>query len=74
MKGAPNEKPRIWPIVQAWSDPNGNKVSPEEFEKALRFGIAGGATGVMMFTLGAVAEDEAKLEVLKKVYGQMSTG
>ena len=27
----------------------------------------------MMFTLGAVAEDEAKLEVLKKVYGQMST-
>ena len=74
LKGAPSEKPRIWPIVQAWSDPEGNKVSAEEFEKALRYGTAGAATGVMMFTLGAIAEDEAKLEVLKKVYGQMSTG
>jgi len=74
LKGAPSEKPRIWPIVQAWSDPEGNKVSAEEFEKVLRYATAGGATGVMMFTLGAVAEDEAKLEVLKRVYGQMSTG
>ena len=71
LKGAPNEKPRIWPIVQAWSDPQGTKVSPDEFEKALRYGLAGGATGVMMFTLGAVAEDDAKLEVLEKVYGEM---
>jgi len=71
LRGAPNEKPRIWPIVQAWSDPKGNKVSPEDFEKALQYGTAGGATGVMMFTLGAVAEDEAKLAVLKKVYGEM---
>lgn len=71
LKGAPDERPKIWPIVQAWSDPNGNKVSPQEFERALRYGIAGGATGVMMFTLGAVVEDEAKLEVLKKVYGEM---
>jgi hypothetical protein len=71
LKGAPDERPKIWPIVQAWSDPKGNPVSPEEFEKALRYGTAGGATGVMMFTLGAVAEDEAKLETLKKVYGEM---
>ena len=73
LKGAPSEKPRIWPIVQAWSDPAGNKVSAEEFEKALRYGTAGAATGVMMFTLSAVAEDEAKLDVLKKVYGEMSS-
>jgi hypothetical protein len=71
LKGAPPERPKIWPIVQAWSDPEGSKVNPEEFEKALRYATAGGATGVMMFTLGAVAEDEAKLEVLKKVYGEI---
>ena len=73
LKGAPSEKPRIWPIVQAWSDPGGIKVSAEEFEKALRYATAGAATGVMMFTLSAVAEDEAKLDVLKKVYGEMSS-
>ncbi|MCI0624869.1 MAG: hypothetical protein L0387_25055 [Acidobacteria bacterium] len=71
LKGAAHEKLKIWPIVQAWSDPQGNKVSPEDFEKVLWNGTAGGATGVMMFTLGAVAEDEAKLAILKKVYGQM---
>jgi hypothetical protein len=71
LKGAPTEKLRVWPIVQAWSDPNGRQVSAEEFEKALRGGLAAGSTGVMMFTLGAVAEDEGKLAALKKVYGQM---
>ncbi len=54
---------RIWPIVQAY------EVPAAEFEAALRGGLAGGASGVMMFTLGAVAEDPAKLAVLKRVYG-----
>jgi hypothetical protein len=71
LKGAPTEKLKIWPIVQAWNDPQGRQVSAEEFEKVLRGGLAAGSTGVMMFTLGAVAEDEAKLAVLKKVYGQV---
>ena len=39
-----------------------------EFEQALRGGLAAGATGVMMFTLPSVAEDPAKLAVLKRVY------
>ncbi len=39
-----------------------------EFEEVLRGGLTGGSTGVMMFTLPAVAEDPVKLAVLKKVY------
>jgi hypothetical protein len=53
---------RIWPIVQA------HQVPAAEVEPALRGGLAGRASGVMMFTLGAVAEDPAKLDALKKVY------
>lgn len=53
---------RIWPIVQA------HQVPAAEFEAVLRGGLAGRASGVMMFTLGAVAEDPAKLAVLKRVY------
>ncbi len=71
LTGTPSERLKVWPIVQAWSDPNGQKVSPEEFEKVLWGGVAGCARGVMMFTLGAVAEDEQKMAVLKKAYGIM---
>ena len=59
---------KLWPIVQAWNDPNGHKVSAAEFEQALRGGLAGGAGGVMMFTLPAVAEDPEKMAVLRRVY------
>lgn len=63
-----NKAPRIWPIVQSYNDPG--VISPEEFEKVLRYGTAGKATGVMMFTSNSVAEDAAKIETMKKVYGQ----
>ena len=59
---------KVCPIVQAWSDPNGHKVSTLEFEQALRGGLSGAASGVMMFTLGAVVEDPEKMAVVKKVY------
>jgi hypothetical protein len=72
LKGAPTERLKIWPIVQAWNDPNGERVGAEDFEKALRGALVAGATGVMMFTLGAVVEDEAKLAVLKKVYSEVA--
>ena len=58
--------PKIWPIVQSHNDPN--TISATEFEKVLRYGTAGAATGVMMFTSNSVAEDAGKLEVMKKVY------
>ncbi len=60
--------PKVWPIVQAHNDPG--IISAGEFENVLRYGTSGKATGVMMFTSYAVAEDEKKIEVMKKVYGE----
>jgi hypothetical protein len=71
VKGAADERLKIWPIVQAWNDPEGTKVEAADFETALRGGLSAGATGVMMFTLGSVAEEAAKMKVLKKVYGEL---
>ena len=62
--------PKIWSIVQAYDDPH--KISPGEFETVLNGGLAGSATGVMMFTTYAVAEDPEKTEVMKKVYTSLS--
>lgn len=58
--------PAIWPIVQAYNDPS--EVSAAEFETVLRNGLSGKSTGVMMFTTDAVAENDAKIKVMKKVY------
>jgi hypothetical protein len=58
---------RVWPIVQAQNGPR--PVAAEEFERVLRMGSGGGATGVMMFTAQGVASDEGKLEAMRRVYG-----
>ena len=58
--------PKVWPIVQAYNDPG--VISTKEFEKVLRYGAGDQATGVMMFTSYSVAEDEKKIETMKKVY------
>lgn len=58
--------PKVWSIVQAHNDPAA--ISAKEFEQVLRFGVSGEANGVMMFTVTSVAEDENKIEVMKKVY------
>ena len=58
--------PKVWTIVQAYDDPQ--LISNEEFETVLRGGLAGKSSGVMMFTTYAVAEDEGKTAVMKKVY------
>lgn len=60
--------PKIWPIVQAYNEPG--IVTKEAFETVLRGGLAGKSTGVMMFTTHAIAEDEGKIEVMKKVYSE----
>ena len=65
---ADGKSSRIWPIVQSYNDPA--VISSEEFEKVLRYGTAGRATGVMMFTTNSVAADPAKTATMKKVYGQ----
>lgn len=65
VKTAAGAYPQIWPIVQAHDDP---RVTPEEFERVLTHGLGGKSTGVMMFTIGGVAKDPAKMEVMKRVY------
>ena len=61
-----NVGPKLWPIVQAYNDPN--LISSHEFETVLKGGLTGMASGVMMFTTYAVADDEEKTDVMKKVY------
>ena len=61
-----NSYPKVWPIVQAFNDPG--IISSEEFEIVLRAGLSGRSSGVMMFTTYAVAQDEGKTAVMKKVY------
>ena len=58
--------PKIWPIVQAHDSPK--EVSAKEFKVVLQGGLSGKSTGVMMFTTGAVAENEAKIKVVKELY------
>jgi hypothetical protein len=58
--------PKIWPIVQAYNNPY--TVSAEEFGKVLKGGLTSASTGVMMFTTRAVADDDDKLQVMKKIY------
>lgn len=60
--------PKVWPIVQGTDEPS--PVSPAEFEQVLRLGVGGCATGVMMFTIHGITKEPAKLEVLKRVYGE----
>lgn len=61
-----NKGPKIWPIVQAHNEPH--VISSDEFEEVLRGGLSGKASGVMVFTSNAVAEDKEKTEVMRKVY------
>jgi len=63
-----NSFPKVWPIVQAYDDPG--IISSEEFETVLRSGLSGKSSGVMMFTSYAVAENEDKTKVMKKVYSR----
>ena len=58
--------PKVWPIIQSYNDPN--VISAAEFEKVLHYGTAAQSTGIMMFTSNSVAEDEKKIETMKKVY------
>ena len=65
LQTAPGRYPTFWPIVQAHDEP---RITPEEFEKVLRYGLGGKSTGVMMFTIRSVAQDDGKMEAMKRVY------
>ena len=57
--------PRLWPIVQAHDEP---RIEPEEFGQVLQYGLSGGSSGVMMFTIGSVAADDGKMAVMRRIY------
>jgi hypothetical protein len=61
---------RLWPIVQALDKPR--EVTPLEFNNVLRYGVSGAATGIMMFTVQAVASNKAKLEAMGRLYRSWS--
>lgn len=65
IRTEPGQYPRLWPIVQAYDDP---PVAAAELAAVLRGGLAGRSTGVMMFTAASVAQDPAKLEVVRRLY------
>lgn len=65
----PGVFPKVWPIVQAYDDPRA--ISPEEFGEVLGYGSGSGATGIMMFTSYAVAENSAKIEMMRKIYSEL---
>ncbi len=69
INAQPGNTPKIWPIVQAYDDPE--PISPQEFEQVLLGGLAGASSGVMMFTATAVAKNNPKTEMMKKVYKEL---
>ena len=64
-----NSYPKVWSIVQAYNDPG--IISNEAFETVLKGGLAGKSSGVMIFTINAVAEDQGKTEVMKNMYTKL---
>jgi hypothetical protein len=70
IRTEPGSFPQLWPIVQAHDEP---RISPEEFEQVLRFGLSGKATGVMMFTISSVAADDGKMAAMKRVYSESAS-
>lgn len=62
----PENKPEIWPIVQAHNNPG--EVSPEEFREAMQQGSSLPSSGIMMFSDRALLEDPRKIEIMKALY------
>lgn len=62
----PENKPKIWPIVQAHNNPE--EVSPKEFREAMLQGSSFPSSGIMMFSDGALLQDPRKIEIMKELY------
>ena len=62
----PENKPKIWPIVQAHNNPG--EVSPAEFREAMLQGSAFPSSGIMMFSDRALLQDTRKLDVIRELY------
>jgi len=66
IKGQPDERKRIWPIVQLsdW----GERVPVEQFDKVLDFGTRPPATGVMAFHWSGVSKEWDRVQAIKRAY------
>lgn len=66
LKGTPNEKQKIWPIVQLsdW----GENVPVEQVQQALDYGTRLPATGVMVFAWGSLHNQPEKVERMGEFY------
>lgn len=69
LKGTPDEKQKIWPIVQLadW----GPTVDAEQVPRILDFGTRLPATGVMVFHWSGISQQWDKVELLGKAYRAM---
>jgi len=69
LKGTPDEKQKIWPIVQLadW----GEAVPVGQVEQVLNFGTQRPATGVMVFHWSGVSQQWDKVEAVGRVYRAM---
>lgn len=72
LKGSPDEKQKIWPIVQLadW----GPTVSAEQIPQILDYGTRLPATGVMIFHWSGVSQQWDKVEATGAVYRTMQPG
>lgn len=66
IQGKPDEKKRIWPIVQLsdW----GPRVPVEQVADVLDHGTRSPATGVMVFHWSGVSKERDKVETLRRAY------
>jgi hypothetical protein len=66
LKGAPDEKQKIWPIVQLadW----GETVAVEQIPQVIDYGTQLPATGIMVFHWSGVSQQWDKVESLGTVY------
>ena len=69
LEGRPDEKQKIWPIVQLadW----GEKVAVEQIPAVLDFATRAPATGVMAFHWSGISQAWDKVEALGKSYREI---
>jgi hypothetical protein len=66
IESSVEDKPLIWPIVQAHNNPV--EVTPEEFRQVMLEGSKPPVTGIMMFSDQALLDNPEKIEVMQQIY------
>jgi hypothetical protein len=71
IQGKPDEKQRIWPIVQLadW----GERVPPEQIASVLEHASQPPSTGVMVFHWSGISKEWEKAEAMGRVYRSWRT-